>query len=194
MKIILTYIIFLILILQTECYAQQDTLLMKDKVETNYFYFFNSNPFNANVLYNDSLIGITPLRFYSSEKLNGNTIFKKTDFKDLIFDLKNYNFEKGVEVNLDKIHNFNLVEKDRLSQFKTKRNYGLIIGTGLVTLLGGFSAVRFKNIANNSYDNYQITLNNSDLDKSNKYDIYSGIGLAVMQIAFIGFIYFLFFK
>ena len=97
-------------------------------------------------------------------------------------------------MNLDKIYNFNLVEKDRLSQFKTKRNYGLIIGTGLVTLLGGFSAVQFKNIANNSYDNYQITLNNSELDKSNKYDIYSGIGLAVMQIAFIGFIYILFFK
>ena len=194
MKIILTYIIFLIFILQTECYAQQDTLIMKDTIETDYYYFFNSNPFNANVLYKDSLIGITPLRFYSSEKLGGNIVFKKTDFKDLTFDLKNYNFEKGIEVNLDKIYNFNLVEKDRLSQFKTKRNYGLIIGTGLVTLLGGFSAVRFKNIANNSYDNYQITLNNSELDKSNKYDIYSGIGLAVMQIAFIGFIYFLFFK
>ena len=194
MKIILTYIIFIIFILQTECYAQQDTLIMKDTIETDYYYFFNSNPFNANVLYKDSLIGITPLRFYSSEKLGGNIVFKKTDFKDLTFDLKNYNFEKGIEVNLDKIYNFNLVEKDRLSQFKTKRNYGLIIGTGLVTLLGGFSAVRFKNIANNSYDNYQITLNNSDLDKSNKYDIYSGIGLAVMQIAFIGFIYFLFFK
>jgi hypothetical protein len=194
MKIILTYIIFLIFILQTECYAQQDTLIMKDTIETDYYYFFNSNPFNANVLYKDSLIGITPLRFYSSEKLGGNIVFKKTDFKDLTFDLKNYNFEKGIEVNLDKIYNFNLVEKDRLSQFKTKRNYGLIIGTGLVTLLGGFSAVQFKNIANNSYDNYQITLNNSELDKSNKYDIYSGIGLAVMQIAFIGFIYFLFFK
>lgn len=157
-------------------------------------YFFSTNPFNANVIYHDSIIGVTPLRYFSKEKLSGNIIFKKENYVDRIFDLKNYNFETGYSVNLERLENSsnNIVFKNRSTEFKTKRNF-LMVGTfGAATLLSAYTTIILKNKANDSYDKYLISYNNADLDDANRNDIYSAISLVIMQITLAGVIYFLF--
>ena len=194
MKLIILYLNLFTFVILTNCLPQQDTSKNADNLSKEYFYYINSSPFNASVLYNDSLIGITPLRFYTINKLDGNLVFKKPGFKNFQFKLQYNNIENNISVNLEQINKFNLVEKERESHFKSKRNYSLIFGSGFITLVSAFTAIHFKNIANDSYDAYQNTSNQSDLDKSNRNDIYSGISLVVMQIAFAGLIYFLFIK
>jgi hypothetical protein len=160
-----------------------------------FYYFFNTDPYNAEVIYKDSTFGYTPLKFFSNDKLEGNIIFRKNDFQDKIFDLNNYDFNKGELLELEPINRKEnkLVFIDKETQFKTKRNFNIIGGLGVGTLASFIATVHFKNIANNSYDNYTNTLDKSELDKSNRYDVYSAITLIAMQAALAGLVYFLFF-
>ena len=160
-----------------------------------YYYFFNTDPYNAEVIYKDSTLGYTPLRFFAKDKLDGNILFKKNDFKDKIFDLNNYDFNKGELLELEPINKKEnkLVFINKETQFKTKRNFNLIGGLGVGTLASFIATVHFKNIANTSYDNYTNTLDKSELDKSNRYDVYSALTLVAMQAALAGLVYFLFF-
>ena len=48
-----------------------------DSTSAGYMYFINSNPFNAEVYYRDSLLGLTPLRFISEYILSGNILIRK---------------------------------------------------------------------------------------------------------------------
>jgi hypothetical protein len=165
-----------------------------DSVKKDYFYFFNTNPYNAEVIYADSTLGLTPLRFFSLNKLQGLIFFKKENFKDKSFNLDNYDFKKGLNIDLVPIsqNNENIVFKNRQTQFNTKRNYYAIGGFGAAVIAGLFSTIKFKNVANNSYDNYLMTSDKNEYDKSKQYDLYAGISLAVMEVALAGFIYYLF--
>ncbi len=176
---------------QSELNLTSDTTIF---IKFDLYYFFSTNPFNANVIYHDSIIGVTPLRYFSREKLSGNIIFKKEKYINRIFDLKNYNFETGYSVNLEPLENNsnNIVFKNRSTEFKTKRSY-LMVGTfGAATLLSAYTTIILKNKANDSYDKYLISNNSAELDDANRKDIYSAITLVIMQVALAGVIYFLF--
>jgi len=165
-------------------------------INFKYYYYFNTNFFNASVFKNDSLLGLTPLRFFSDNELSGNLLIKKKNYRDFVFDLKNYNFETGANINLQSkgIENINdVVYKNRGTQFKTKRNLYAIIGLGAASIVGGYFAINFKNKANISYDNYISTANSVQLKESNSNDTYFVISLVLMQVALGGLIYFLFF-
>jgi hypothetical protein len=163
-------------------------------IKFDYFYYFNSNPFNAQVIYRDSLIGLTPLRYFNKEKLIGDITIRKDNYIERVFNLKNYNFKTGYRIKLIPVekHSFNIVFKNRDTEFKTKRNFLLISSFGAAALLSTYTTINFKNVANQSYDRYLLNYNSDDLDDANRYDIYAAISLVVMQIALAGVIYFLF--
>lgn len=169
---------------------------MQDSTGNFFSYFINSTPFNAEVYYNDSLLGLTPARFLSSEKLSGNILVKKNGYKNETFDLKDYNFEKGIEIHLKSILAIEdkIVLKEMGTNFVKKRSLTGIITTGILTLATGTFAYNAKEKANDFYNQYLDDRNQENLDKSNKYDLYSGISLALMQIFVAGLIYFLFLK
>lgn len=171
----------------------KDTILFCD---FHYFYYFNSNPFGANVYSKDSVLGITPLRFFSKQMLSGSITFSRKNYKDYFFDLRNYNFETGLNVTLEPkgTQTVNdIVYKNRGTQFKTKRALVPILFLGAAAVGGAFFAVTYKNRANVAYDTYLINGSQSSLDESNDNDRYYVISLVLMQAAIGGLIYFLFF-
>lgn len=160
-------------------------------------YIINSDPFNTSVFKSDSLLGYTPLRFFSESSKFGSLQLKKEGYKTKVIDLNNYSgtpvniFEKLIpEINYQ---TENIIYKDKSTSFAKKRNVPLLIGLGLTTLGGAFATINLKNKANNYYDNYQQNLNASDLNNSSKYDVYSLISLILTQAALGTLIYFLFF-
>lgn len=178
----------------TDVFINEDTTL---NFNFRYFYYFNSDPFGAKVyLRTDSLLGITPLRIFTDERLTGNVIFKKKNFKDYLFDLSEYDFENGLNVSLKtkgSEHINDVVYKNKGTQFNTKRSLVPIISLSVASVAGGFFAISFKNKANDAYNNYLLTGDNSKLEESQKNDKYFVISLVLMQAAVGTLIYFLFF-
>ena len=184
-KIILILLLFITSLLKSQ--GKSDSAKI-------FYYFFNTDPYNAEVIYKDSSLGYTPLRFFSNEKLEGNMLFRKNDYKDKIFNLTNYDFNKGLLLELESINKKDnkLVYIDKETQFKTRRNFYLISGFGAGALTSVIASISFKNIANDAYDNYQNNLDPGQLHKSNRYDIYSALTLIAFEAALSGFVYFLF--
>ncbi|MBL8006640.1 MAG: PEGA domain-containing protein [Ignavibacteria bacterium] len=171
----------------------RDTVL---NLNFRYYYFFNSEPFNAQIFYKDSLLGFTPYRNLLDTKLNGNLVFKKENYFDFIYDFRNYNYKTGAFVKLIPLNpgvTDNVVYKNRGTQFKTKRSLFPVLGLGLASVTGAVFCYNFKNTSNAAYANYLLTGNREKLDESNTYDRYFIATLILMQAAIGGLIYFLFF-
>lgn len=180
-------------VINQELIIESDTILT---FEFSYFYFINTSPFNVKVFNNDSLLGETPLRFYSGKMLKGFLNFNKKDYKDKVFDLSSYDFKTGLNLELipKGSENVNdLVYKDRSTQFKTKRPLLPIFGTALLTVGSGIFAINYKQSANVEYDNYLRTGNTTFLDNANNDDTVFTVSIILMQLALGGLIYFLFF-
>lgn len=190
---------FLIAILFFSCfvcsYGQTED---SSKIRINdslYFYFFNSTPYNAEVYKNDTLLlGLTPLRLYLPEKLEGDLIFKKTGYFSKRFSMDNYDSSGGVHIILKSYFapEDDIVDKDKSTIFKKERNYWKIGALGLATLGSAYASITFKKKANDYYDRYTVSNDRSLLDKSREFDIYYGISIVLTQAAFIALIYFLF--
>jgi hypothetical protein len=187
-KVILFSGIFLLFI------ASSAISQVQDSTEKRFSYFINSNPFNAEVYYKDSLLGLTPVRFTSGEKLSGNISLKKKGYKIESFNLDEYNFEKGIEIYLKPLFAVEekSVIKNKGTNFTKKRSLTGILTSGILAVTTGMLAYNTKEKANDYYNQYLDNRNQNNLDKSNKYDIYSGISLAIMQVSVVGLIYFLF--
>ncbi len=139
-------------------------------------------------------MGLTPLRFFSANKLQGLLLFRKDKFREKSINLDNYDYSKGISLDLEPISSDDgiIVFKNKQTQFNTKRNFFAIGGFGTAILAGLISTIELKDVANKSYDNYLSTLDRNEYDKSRKYDLYAGITLALMEAAIAGFIYYLF--
>ncbi|HMQ70297.1 MAG TPA: PEGA domain-containing protein [Ignavibacteria bacterium] len=180
-------------IIRIEADIKKDTTI---NVEFDYFYFINTIPFNVKVFNNDSLLGETPLRFYREKKLEGFLNFVKRDYKDKVFDLRNYDFKTGLSIELlpkgtETVND--IVYQDRSTQFKTKRPLPPIFGTALLAVGSGIFAINYKQSANNEYDRYLRTGNTTFLDNANSDDTVFTVSIILMQAALAGLIYFLFF-
>jgi len=161
-----------------------------------YFYYFDSDPFNASVISNDTLLGLTPLRLLNEYKITGNIIFRKENYQDLVFNISDYDFGTGLKVNMrskGKIRTNDEVYKDKGTQFNTSRNLPVISGLGAVSIAAGFFTYNFKKKGNSAYDEYLLTGSQEKLDESKENDTYFVISLVLMQAALGGLIYFLFF-
>lgn len=172
---------------------KSDTTISAD---FKYFYFFETEPFNASVISNDTLMGYTPLRIFTEFKLTDNIIFRKKNYNDFVFNISDYNFDSGVKVILKPKGKINLnddVFKNKGTQFNTERNLPAIVGLGLASITAAYFTYDFKTQANQDYDEYLLTGNQGKFDDSSQNDTYFVISLVLMQAAIGGLIYFLFF-
>lgn len=158
-----------------------------------YHYYINSSPFNAEVFYKDSLIGLTPVRITTKEKLSGTVTIKKKNFESVVFDLSDYNFEKGVELVLkSKLpEGEKIVFKNKETDFAKKRNFGMLALSGFAALTSGTFAYNLKQKANDFYNHYLDDRSQDNLDKSKRYDVFYGISVGILQASIAGLIYFL---
>ena len=72
--------------------AVKELLLISDttlNINFRYYYSFKSDPFNAELIKDDTVFGKTPFGIFTEKELTGSIIFRKKNFSDLIFDLKN---------------------------------------------------------------------------------------------------------
>lgn len=188
-KIFLPLMILTCCLMPGESYSQTG-----DTIREKYFYYINSTPFNAEVFYRDTLIGLTPVRLFSEEKLAGKVTVRKSGYIKEEFDLSDYDHKTGKMIFLKSMtaSEDKIVFKNKATQFVKKRNLPGILASGILALTSGALTFNFKEKANDFYSQYVNSGNTNNLDKSKKYDVYYGISLAVMQVSVAGLIYFLF--
>jgi len=85
-----------------------------------------------------------------------------------------------------------LVTENKNSMFKKPRKVLPIAVFSAASIGSAASAYYFKKLANDKYDDYLRNGEQDLLDKTKRYDLISGISLAVFQLGLIGVIYFLF--
>lgn len=135
--------------------------------------YFDTTPQNAAVYHSDSLVGHTPL-------------FIKSSLTNLKIDKPKY-----APVNLDKIkqHRIDLSFVGEKKEFSFIESPLKEIFIGSAFVLGATSAY-FKLKANDKYDRYLDTRNETYLEQTNNFDLYSGIAFGTLQVNFGILIYF----
>lgn len=177
-----------IVVCQTVSYAQQ-----KDSLEMQYNYI-DSAPQNADVYFKNEYLGKTPLYFI---------------WKDSIFPGQLKVSAEGYTDHIETIHNAGLIKKfyslvrigtkkksdlvieDKNLHFEEPRKIFPIVISSLAAIGAGISAFHFKSLALENRDVYEQSGDPGALDKKKKYDIISGISLAVFQLGMGALIYFL---
>lgn len=181
-------LLVLSLVFQAVVFAQQ-----KDSLEVPYNYI-DSSPQNADVYFNNEHLGRTPLFF---------------TWKDSIFPGQLRVTAEGYTDHVETIHNAGLIKKFySLVRIGTKKKSDLVIEgknlhfeeprkifpiviSSLAAVGAGISAFHFKSLALENRDIYDQSGDPGALDKKKKYDIISGISLAVFQLGMGALIYFL---
>ncbi len=131
--------------------------------------FLDSNPQDAAVFHNDSLIGYTP-------------ILIKNDYEELIIKKQGYfNYELNIDDYKNKIF-VNLISLGQTSEQQKFFNTTLFkVLSGTAIALGAVTAY-YKLKADDKFDEYKRSRNKQLLDETNRYDTISGITFAAMQI------------
>jgi PEGA domain-containing protein len=159
--------------------------------------YINSIPQNAEVYYNDSLIGHTPFRTYNRLTYPGLIKIKYKGYNDYTYALHvtdtllNKTFYLVSSLN-SRGYGEELVTENKSSIFKKPRKILPIVAFSAASIGSAVSAYYFKRMANDKYDEYLQNGNQELLDKTKKYDLISGISLAVFQLGLVAVIYFLF--
>jgi len=163
--------------------------------------YINTSPQNAAVYLNGNYIGSSPCRF-------ANNIIDTMDKNEIMIKLNGYhdfNFEFGfADIPLNKsislvpknslIHDNPVVLKNRLQLFNTRREIVPVAISGILTAGSAILSFYFKRMANERYDEYLFTGDPNTLKKTQKYDLYSGIGLGAFEVSFVSLLYFLLIK
>lgn len=128
----------------------------------------NSNPQDALVNINNKFAGYTPVRIYC--------------FEDDVITVSRKGGERQFYGVKDKINvNFHVMSERLKKEFPETTEFKLLIASSV--LLGGIAAY-FKLRADNLYDDYVSTGDNTLYEKVNRYDIYSGMAFGLLQINF----------
>jgi len=138
--------------------------------------YLDSSPQDAQVYAADSLIGFTPL--FLPEKYKTLKL-EKTDYESREISLADITKNEPVSLEF-------LGEEDD-GHFYNKAIFKFLIG-GIIAL--GASTVYFKLKADNAYDDYKSSNDQSYLDKTHKYDTLSGISFGILQVNFGILIYY----
>jgi len=160
--------------------------------------YINSIPQNAGVYYNDSLVGFTPLRLTAKLSYPGTLMLIHKGYNDIVYQVQssdtllNKTFYLSPSFKNSRNTGEQLVIENKNSMFKKPRKILPVAAFGIVTIGSAASAYYFKNLANDRYDEYLQSGEQNLLDKTKKYDLISGISMAVFQIGLIGLFYFLF--
>ncbi|MGE5430517.1 MAG: hypothetical protein ACM3QX_05545 [Syntrophomonadaceae bacterium] len=139
-------------------------------------YFLRTVPDNAEVYYRDSLLGSTPLSIYKTIQ---QIEIKKTNYRPV--------FLSGEELAKSPVIDLEFMGKRTPESFFKTNMFKVLLGTAVAF---GSAAVYFKIKANNTYDEYNLSRDSALLDRTNRYDLYSGIAFGALQVNFGALIYF----
>ncbi len=141
-------------------------------ITLNYYFhnrrYLDSEPQDAEVIANDSVLGYTPL-------------FIPMQYTDVTLKKSSYQ-SRNVELQKDKtsqLIKLDFVGKYEEVNFYKKPIFKYLLG-GIVVL--GAATAYFKIKADDSFSDYQRTTNNLFLDDTHKYDLLSGIAFGALQI------------
>ncbi len=161
------------------------------KIDYNYI---NSIPQNAEVYINSELTGNTPLHFKWNDLLFPKQVKIKlkgyADHTESVGEFVIINKTVNL-VLLNGTINPNLVKEDKATYFDKPRKIVPIVISSLLTAGAGISAYYFKSLAIENRDFYEDFGDQSALDRKKKYDLISGISLAVFQVGLGVLVYFL---
>jgi hypothetical protein len=162
------------------------------KIDYNYV---NSSPQNAEVYINSELTGSTPLHFKWADSLFPKQMkIKLKGFADYFENITGYTLINKT-VSLIPVGNYskvNPVKEDKASYFGRPRKVVPIVISSLFAAGAGLCAYYFKSLAIENRDFYEDFGDQSSLDRKKKYDIISGVSLAVFQLGLGVLVYFLF--
>jgi hypothetical protein len=159
----------------------KDTLRIRDcgEYKTSFsfksFIHLKSEPDDAYVFRNDSLIGNTPLVFNS---FGGEIVIKKPGYHEL----------KVAENNLNSIVKLEASRESNGRRFYEKSLFKYLLG-GIVAL--GATTAYFKIMADERFSEYELNGNENLLKETRRYDLISGITFGALQINF-GFLLYYF--
>jgi hypothetical protein len=162
-----------------------DSIIVRDsenvsmQIVLENIYYINSIPSGAKVIYNDSVVGITPAIFSTNASQHFLTIVKD-GYQQVSIPLENNVSSVNIQLNpLDKLSN-NHVEY--LSLDGTKPSASLYFSAG-GTIVFGVAAALLKIQADNNYQEYRLTGDQKYLKKVKSFDVSSGISLAACEIS-----------
>lgn len=158
-----------------------DTLIIIDCRDTLLQYNFNpkvllkTNPEDANVFSNDSLIGNTPLLI--PRNLN-NLRLEKQGYETKDIEYSDFGSNRNV--------NMNFIGELNKAKFFDNTLFKILVGS-LVVL--GAATAYLKLEADDKFDQYQITGDETLLDETNRLDTISAVTFVALQINFGYIIY-----
>jgi hypothetical protein len=138
--------------------------------------FLETEPPDAHVIVNDSVIGYTPLLLASGYN---NLMLSKRDYAD--------KFVSVDEINKNQLIKLEYIGDESNNSFYGSPKFLILIGTAVAL---GAATAYYKLKADDSFDKYQITGDPGLLDETDKFDLISGITFTAMQIDFGTIIYF----
>jgi hypothetical protein len=146
--------------------------------------FLNSQPTGAAVYALDSLLGTTPLIITSSHL---TFTFRKEGFEESTVALTE---PKNITVNLKRAWQSGADSSIFREPEATRSSLRLYLA-GTTTILAGAASAYFKVKADNSYESYLRTGNQTQLSDTERYDTAAGIAIAATQISLGLFTYFI---
>lgn len=160
-------------------HIQPDENIVKN-IELEYVWYISSIPSDADVYYNDSLVGKTPTVFYSKSEINLIT-FNKTGYERLTIPTDKNN--SRIDVLLQPNEKNILGSQNKfLSKDGNKLPGSVYVVAGGAVLFGATAAYT-KIKADEYYKRYRMSGDASLLTQVRKLDTYSGISLAVAEIS-----------
>ncbi len=147
----------------------------------------NSEPYAASVVWNDSVIGETPLRL-AHPPASGSLSVSKPGYDTATVTLPSAGGDLDV-----RLHPFEFPaggEEASLAANGSGAPLPMYLTAG-VTIVGGIAAAYFKIQADDHYQDYLQTNNAAELDQVHHLDLLAGVSLAVSQVGFLSLAYFL---
>lgn len=156
--------------------------------------YINTIPQNANIYLNGNLIGQSPLYFViDSAVVNREFLISLDGYADYEYtpdetdELINKTFTL---ISLKGYVKKDIVLKDKSFAFEKPFKIVPVIISSAVTVSSAIVAYYFKSLAIQKGDDFELTGDPALLDKKKKYDVISGISLAVFQAGLFSLIYF----
>ncbi len=165
--------------------AYSDSIIASDgenisrEIILDNIYFINSIPSGANVIYNDSLVGITPTILSIKDSPSFLKILKD-GYRQVSIPLE----ENKSSINISLIPQDNLlnIQPTFLSRDGTQLQTSVYLSVG-GTIAFGITAALYKIQADENYRKYRATSNEQYLKKTRKFDVFAGISLAACEIS-----------
>lgn len=170
-------------------------------------YRFDSVPFGASVFYRMKLLGTTPLLFDSPLKLDSAVVFTLGRFNDeslwpadaketaknfFVLTAKLRPLSDAMLLENPPVSETDYTKRGFFTNLTEKRSNNFYKYVASATaVVAGVSAAYFKLQADSRYTTYAQTFDRQYLDQSRQLDVWSGISLALSQLA-LGFLTYLF--